>query len=67
MEKLAENLVQLRKERNLSQEAVAKKINIGARAYQNYEYGQRVPPLSVAIALADLFEISLDELVGRER
>lgn len=67
MEKLAENLVLFRKDRELSQNAVAEAIGVGVRAYQNYEYGTRIPPLEVAIALADLFDVSLDELVGRQR
>ena len=64
---LHENLIRLRKEMGLSQEAVAEKINIKSRTYQNYEYGDRLPPLPTLIALADLYDISLDELVCRER
>ena len=67
MEKLAENLIALRKARHLSQNAVAEAIHVGIRAYQNYEYGIRIPPLPTAVALADLFDVSLDGLVGRER
>ena len=67
MENLAENLLSLRKQRQLSQAAVAKAVGIGLRAYQNYEYGDRIPPLETAVALADLFDVSLDELVGRKR
>ena len=64
---LNENLVYLRKKHGLSQVAVAEAIQIKARTYQNYEYGSRVPPLSTLIALADLYNISLDALVGREQ
>ena len=64
---LFENLIRLRKERRLSQEAVAEAVGIRSRTYQNYEYGGRIPPLSTLIALADLYDISLDELVCRER
>ena len=66
MKKLAENLVSLRKAKNLSQNAVAEAVHVGIRAYQNYEYGTRIPPLPVAVTLADLFDVSLDGLVGRE-
>ena len=65
--KLSENLLALRKASGLSQEQVAKKIGVVVRAYQRYEYGDRYPQLPVLIALADLFDVSLDELVGRER
>ena len=67
MKKLAENLVSLRNAKHLSQVAVAEAVHVGIRAYQNYEYGTRIPPLPTAVALADLFDVSLDELVGRER
>ena len=65
--RIAENLVALRKRRGLSQVAVAHLLDISERTYQNYEYGERIPPLLTAIALADLYDVALDELVGRER
>ena len=64
---LYEHLIRLRKERNLSQEAVADAIGIKSRTYQNYEYGSRLPPLPTLIALADLYQLSLDELVCRDQ
>lgn len=64
---LNENLVYLRKKHGLSQEAVAEATRIKARTYQNYEYGSRIPPLPTLIALADLYNISLDALVGRQQ
>ena len=64
---LFENLIRLRKERGLSQEAVAEAVGIRSRTYQNYEDGDRTPPLEPLIALADLYDISLDELVCRQR
>ena len=62
----SENLVSLRKKKNLTQAEVAKVIGHGLRAYQRYEYGEREPQLSTLLALADLYNISLDELVGRK-
>ena len=67
MMKLNENLIRLRAEKGLSQEAVAQAVRIKTRTYQNYEYGLRLPTLPTLIALADLYDISLDELVCRER
>ena len=63
----SEHLSELRKERNLLQKDVAKEIGVALRAYQRYEYGEREPQLSVLIALADFYHLSLDELVCRER
>ena len=36
------------------------------RGYQNYEHGLREPKMSALIALADFYDISLDELVCRD-
>ena len=65
--KLSENLLKYRKEKALSQEAVASALGMATRVYQRYEHGEREPQASVLITMADFFEVSLDELVGRER
>ena len=62
-----ENLLRLRQENGLKQPEVAAGTGISLRAYQNYERGLREPQLSVLIALADFYNISLDELVCRQR
>ena len=63
----SEHLLQLRKERGLTQPEVAAGAGISWRGYQNYELNLREPKLSVLVALADFCDISLDELVCRER
>lgn len=60
-----ENLLKLRKTFGLSQTALANRIGISWRAYQTYERGEREPTLSTLIALADFYDVSLDELVCR--
>ena len=62
----SENLLKLRKQRGLAQTAVAESVGLTVRAYQRYEYGERTPSMEVLIALADLYDISLDELVCRK-
>ncbi len=61
------HLLELRLSQGLSQQAVADMAEIALRTYQYYERGQREPPLSTLIALADFYDLSLDELVCRER
>ena len=61
-----EHLLKLRTERNLYQKDVAKAIGIVTKTYQRYEYGEREPDLSTLIALADYYNISLDDLACRE-
>ena len=64
METLARNLLELRKSRNLSRQAVADAIQISARTYQRYENAEREPTFSVLVALAKFYGVTLDELAG---
>lgn len=63
----SKNLFQLRMGKGLKQQEVADSVGLSLRAYQYYERGQREPTLSTLIALADFYDLSLDELVGRVR
>jgi transcriptional regulator with XRE-family HTH domain len=63
----SENLVFLREKKGILQKDIAKEIGVSLHTYQRYEYAEREPQMSVLIALADFYDISLDELVGRER
>ena len=49
----------------MTAKAVAEHLCILYRTYQTYETGEIDPPLSKAIVLADLFDVSLDYIVGR--
>lgn len=63
----SEHLLQLRKRRGLKQTEIAPEIGIHWRTYQTYERGEREPTLSTLIALADFYDLTLDELVCRAR
>lgn len=65
MEILAKNLLELRKARKLSRQAVADAVRISAKTYERYENAEREPTASVLAALADFYGVSLDYLVGR--
>ncbi|MDE5546706.1 MAG: helix-turn-helix domain-containing protein [Anaeroplasmataceae bacterium] len=56
----------LRKRYNLTQEEVAQKVNVSAQAVSKWENDLSAPDISILPTLADLFHISLDELLGRE-
>lgn len=62
-----ENLLKLRKEHKLKQVEFANQIGINWRTYQTYERGEREPTLSTLVAIADFYDLSLDELIQRER
>ena len=61
----SEHLLQLRKDKGIKQPELAEQLGISLRAYQYYEQGEREPSLSTLVALADFYNISLDELVCR--
>lgn len=58
-------LKELRTEKGYSQVKLSEELNISRRVVQTYESGAQEPTLSKLIAFADLFEVSLDYLVGR--
>lgn len=62
---LAENLQLLRKENGWSQEELAEKCQVSRQAIAKWENGESVPAIEKMIFLAELYEVSLDELVGR--
>lgn len=60
---LTENMRILRKKLNYRQEDVSRLLNIQRQTYSNYENASRTPPLEIIIALADLYDVSVDYLV----
>lgn len=65
MKILAERLFMLRKGRKMSRQAVCDAIGIAPKSYERYEKGERDPSAPVIVALADLFDVSTDYLLGR--
>lgn len=55
-----------RNKAGMTQEEVANALGIPKKTYQNYEYGVRDADSDILCALADLYGISLDDLVGRQ-
>lgn len=58
-------ITELRKKKKLTQSDVAKRLGIPRGTYSNYELGNREPDFSTAEKLADIFEVSIDYLLGR--
>lgn len=55
----------LREDADLTQKQVAEILLCDQSLYSKYERGERELPLSLAIRLADLYQVSLDYLTGR--
>ncbi|MEG0365924.1 MAG: helix-turn-helix transcriptional regulator [Coprobacillus sp.] len=56
-------LQSLRKEKGLSQEALAEKLNVSRQAVSKWETGEGYPEMDKIILLSDLFQVSLDYLI----
>lgn len=63
---LGELLKQRRLEHELSQEQVADRLGISRQAVAKWEGNQTSPSADNLLALASLYQVSLDELVGRK-
>lgn len=61
---LAENLQRLRKEQGLSQEEVAQRLYLSRQSVSKWENGGAEPGVDNLIALARLYGVTVDELVG---
>lgn len=59
-------LFELRTQNGWTQTDVADKLGIRYQSYQAYELGISIPSLQNFIALAELYDVSLDFLVGKK-
>ncbi|OIX13313.1 helix-turn-helix domain-containing protein [Bacillus thuringiensis] len=62
---LSERLVYFRKKNKLTQNDVAYRLNVVRSTYTNWEAGRSEPDVSTLIKLSDIYNVSLDNLVGR--
>lgn len=63
---LGEKIISERKKCKLSQEDLAEKLGITRQTISNWELNETSPDLKQASKLCDIFNISLDELTGKE-
>lgn len=64
--KIAENIRFFRKQAGLTQEELAARFDSRKTLISNYEIGRNTPDIETLWELADIFDITIDELVGRE-
>ncbi len=57
-------LSRLRKQADMTQSELADKLNITRQAVSRYEVGDNFPDVSILLMIADIFSLSLDELVA---
>lgn len=63
---LGEKIISERKKCKLNQEDLAEKLGITRQTISNWELNETSPDLKQASKLCDIFNISLDELTGKE-
>ena len=62
----ADNLLQLRKMNHMSQEELAEKVNVSRQTLSKWETGESVPDIEKCKLLAEIFRVTLDDLVRYE-
>lgn len=66
-EKIGNFILELRKERNMTQQELASKLNVTDRAVSHWENGRSVPDVSLFKSICEIFDISVNELVNGKR
>ena len=61
---IGKNLQKLRKQRNLTQEALAEKVGVARQTIAKWETEESTPDLDMSGRLASVLEVSLDDLVN---
>ena len=62
----ANNLVELRKYHDFSQEELAEMIGVSRQTLSKYETGESLPDIEKCKLLADVFGVSIDNLISYE-
>ncbi|MGL5694913.1 MAG: helix-turn-helix domain-containing protein [Peptostreptococcaceae bacterium] len=57
----------LRKENNLTQEALAEKLNVSSRTVSRWETGNNMPDISMLVELSEFYQVSIPEIINGER
>ena len=65
MTDFGKRLRDLRKKQNLSQEELAKRLNISRSSIGMFEQGRRKPDYEMQEVFADFFNVNMDYLFGR--
>lgn len=66
-QKIGGFLKKLRKEKNLTQEQLAKQLNVSGRTVSRWETGSNMPDISILVELAEFYDASIPEIIDGER
>ncbi len=62
-----DNLVSLRKMKQMSQEQLAEAVGVSRQTISKYETGEALPDIDKCKVMAELFDVSLDDLVNYDK
>lgn len=65
--RIAENVKALRRQHGFTQEQLAEALGVTVGAVYKWESGQSTPEVKLLVEMADLFEVSVDTLLGYDR
>jgi transcriptional regulator with XRE-family HTH domain len=57
------NLKEVRKKKNMKQSDLANRLNTAQQVISDYEVGKKTPSLERLVELAQILDVSLDELI----
>lgn len=62
-----DNLISLRKMKQMSQEQLAEAVGVSRQTISKYETGEALPDIDKCKIMAELFDVSLDDLVNYDK
>lgn len=65
--KIGQFLKALRKEKNITQEALAEELNVSGRTVSRWETGSNMPDISLLAELSAFYHVSISEIIAGER
>lgn len=59
------NIAKFRKEKNLTQEELASKINVSPKTISSYENNRNLPSIETLLLLSQELDVTIDEIIGK--
>ena len=65
--KIGSFLKELRKQKGITQEEFAEKLNVSGRSISRWETGSSMPDISLLVQISEFFDVSIPEIINGER
>ena len=67
LKKIGSFLKELRKEKGITQEELAEMLYVSGRTVSHWETGTNMPDISLLVDIAEIFDVSIPEIINGER